>query len=122
MPFKVFFPTNSGFTLIALAQRAVPCRTEMKVDQLLPNAVKPLEPQSANVSSLEELLQLPWIKLVAESDGKLHRFSYRRMDDHWLLLADFHGTWRVMALVSGDDVEHIINPLPVWTYSKSPTS
>lgn len=94
----------------------------MQVDQLLPKPVKPLEPRTANVSSLEELLELPWIKFVAESDGKLHRFSCRRMEDHWLLLADFHGTWRVIALVSGDDVEHIINPLPVWTYSKSPTS
>ena len=92
----------------------------MQVDQLLPNLVKPLEPQSANVSSLEELLELPWIKLVPESDGKLHRFFCRRMDDHWLLLADFHGTWRVIALVSGDDAEHIINPLPFWTFSKAP--
>ncbi len=98
-------------------QRAVPCKTEMQVDQLLPNPVKPLEPQSANVSSLKELLELPWIKPVAESDGKLYRFSCRRLDDHWLLLADFHGTWRVIGLVSGDDAEHIINPLPVWTFS-----
>jgi hypothetical protein len=100
----------------------VPCKTEMQVDQLLPKTVKPLEPQSANVSSLEELMELPWIKVVLNNDGKFYRFSCRRMDDHWLLLADLHGTWRVTALVSGDDAEHIINPLPVWTYSKSPTS
>jgi hypothetical protein len=43
----------------------------MQVDQLLPNPVKPLEPQSANVSSLEELLELPWIKLVAERDVQI---------------------------------------------------
>ena len=90
----------------------------MQVDQLLPKTVKPFEPKSANVSSLEELLKLPWIKLVAESDGKLYRFSCNRMDDHWLLLADFHGTWRVIALLSGDDAEHIINTLPIWTPSK----
>jgi hypothetical protein len=94
----------------------------MQVDQLLPNPVKPLEPRSANVSSLEELLELPWIKLVAESDGKLYRYPCNRMDDHSLLLADLHGAWRVTALVSGDDAEHIINQLPVWTYSKSATS
>jgi hypothetical protein len=91
----------------------------MQVDQLLPNPVKPLEPQTANVSSLEELLELPWIKVVLNNHGKFYRFSCRHMDDHWLLLADFHGTWRVIALASGDDAEHIINPLPVWTYSKS---
>jgi hypothetical protein len=110
-----------GFSLIALASEPSH-ESVMQVDQLLPNRVKPLEPQSANVSSLEELLELSWIKLVAESDGKLFRFSCRRMDDHWLLLADFHATWRVIALVSGDDAEHIIHPLPVWTYSKPRSS
>ena len=94
----------------------------MQVDQLLPNPVKPFEPQSANVSSLEKLMELPWIKVVLNNHGKFYRFSCMRTDDHWLLMADLHGTWRVIALVSGDDAEHIINPLPVWTYSKSPTS
>ena len=74
----------------------------MQVDQLLPNPVKPLEPQSANVSSLEELLELPWIKVVLNNYGKFYRFSCRRTDDHWILMADLHGTWRVVALVSGN--------------------
>jgi hypothetical protein len=40
------------------------------------------------------------------------------MDGHWLLLADLHGTWRGIASVSGDDAEHIINTLPIWTFSR----
>jgi hypothetical protein len=95
---------------------------KMKVDQLLPNPVKPLEPQSANVSSLEELLDLPWIKVMAQYNATFYRFSCRRPDDHWLLMADLHGTWRVSALLSGDDVEQIINPLPIWTLPKSPST
>ena len=98
------------------------CEIEMRVDELLPKSAEPSKPESANVSSLEELMELPWIKFVARNDGKFYRFFCRGTDDHWLLMADLHGTWRVIALVSGDDAEHIINPLPVWTYSKSPTS
>ena len=90
----------------------------MRVDELLPNSAEPFKPESANVSSLEELLDLPWITFVARNDGKFYRFSCNRMDDHWLLLADLHGTWRVIALVSGDDAEQIINPLPLWTLPK----
>jgi hypothetical protein len=90
----------------------------MRVDELLPNSAEPSKPESANVSSLEELLELPFIKFVARNHGKFYRFSCRRMDDHWLLLADLHGTWRGIASVSGVDAEHIINTLPVWTYSK----
>jgi hypothetical protein len=96
----------------------------MRVDELLPNSAEPFKPESANVSSLEELLDLPWIKFVARNHGKFYRFSCRRMDDcrrmdgHWLLLADLHGTWRGIASVSGDDAEHIINTLPIWTFSR----
>jgi hypothetical protein len=93
----------------------------MKVRQLPPNYVEWLEPQSANVSSLEELLELPWIKLLAQKEHKFYRFSCNRMDDHWLLMVGLQeGAWRVVAVVSGDDAEYIMNPLPVWTYSKSP--
>jgi hypothetical protein len=94
----------------------------MKVDQLLPNSVEPFEPQSANVSSLEELMELPWIKAVLNNDGEFYRFSCRGPDDHWILMADLHGTWRVIGLVSGDDAKRIVNPLPVWTFSKSPST
>jgi hypothetical protein len=90
----------------------------MKVQQLLRNSVEPFEPQSANVNSLGELLELPWIKLMAQYDGKFYRFSCSRMGDDWLLMADLHGTWRVVALVSGDDAEHIIKSLPFWTLPK----
>jgi hypothetical protein len=102
----------------------VRCEGEMKVDELLPESAEPFKPESANVSSLEELLELPFIKFVARNHGKFYRFScrrmddFRRMDDHWLLLADLHGTWRVIGLLSGGDAEHIINPLPMWTFSK----
>jgi hypothetical protein len=91
----------------------------MRIDELLPKSAEPFKPESTNVSSLEELMELPWIKFVARNDGEFYRFFCRGTDDHWLLMADLHGTWRVIALVSGDDAEHIINPLPVWTYSKS---
>jgi hypothetical protein len=57
------------------------------------------------------------MKLTAQSGGKFYRFSCR--DDIWILVADLHGAWRVMGLVSGDDAEDIINPLPVWTPSNS---
>jgi hypothetical protein len=100
----------------------VRCESEMRVDELLPNSATPFKPESANVSSLEELLELPWIKFVSRNGGKFYRFSCMRTDDHWLLMADLHGTWRVIGLVSGDDVEHIINTLPIWTYSKSPST
>lgn len=90
----------------------------MKVDQLLPNSVEPFEPQSANVSSLEELLELPWIKSLARIDHKFHRFSRNRIDDRWFLMAERQdGAWRVAGFVSGEDAEHIMSPLPVWTYS-----
>ena len=87
----------------------------MKVQQLLRNAA---EPQTANVTSLEELIELPWIKPVAQTGGKFHRFSSKNMDGHWILLADWHGSWRVIAIAGGDDVERILNKLPVWTYSE----
>jgi hypothetical protein len=90
----------------------------MKVDELLLNSAEPFKPERASVSSLEELMELPWIKVVLDNRGKFYRFSCRRPDDHWLLMADLHGTWRVVALVSGDGSEHIINTLPVWTFSK----
>jgi hypothetical protein len=36
---------------------------------------------------------------------------------HFLLMAELQeGAWRSVALVSGDDVDRIMNPLPVWTY------
>jgi hypothetical protein len=90
----------------------------MKVRQLSPNYVELVEPQSANVSSLEELLELPWIKLLAQKKHKFYRFSCNRMNDHFLLMAELKkGAWRVVAIVSGDDFDHIMNPLPVWTCS-----
>ena len=91
----------------------------MKVDELLSKSAEPFQPESANVSSLEELLDLPWIKVVARYNATFYRFSCDRMDDHWLLLADLHGTWRVIAVLSGDDAEQIIHPLAVWTLPKS---
>jgi hypothetical protein len=91
----------------------------MKVQQLLRNSVEPFEPQSANVSSLEELLELPWIKRVAQYNGKFYRFSCSGMGDDGLLMANLHGTWQVMATLSGDDAKDIINSLPIWTLSKS---
>jgi hypothetical protein len=91
----------------------------MKVDQLLSNPVKHLEPQSANVSSMEELLELPWIKDLANNDAKFYRFSCIRMNDNWILTAELHGVWHVMALVSGEDSGRIIDSLPMWTPSKS---
>jgi hypothetical protein len=90
----------------------------MQVQQLLPKFVEPFKPESANVSSLEELMELPWFKVVLNNHGKFYRFSCKRTDDHWILMADLHGTWRVVALASGDDSGRIINPLPVWTPSK----
>ena len=53
-----FFSPPIRFYLSGTRQRAVPSKTEMKVRQLPPNYVEWLEPQSANVSSLEELLEL----------------------------------------------------------------
>jgi hypothetical protein len=91
----------------------------MNVERLLRNSVEPFEPQSANVTSLEELLELPWIKPIAQYDGKFYRFSCSGMDNDWLLMADLHGTWRVIATLSGDDAKHIINSLPIWTLPKS---
>jgi hypothetical protein len=90
----------------------------MRIDELLPKSAEPFNPESENVSSLEELMELPWIKVVLNNHGKFYRFSCRRMDDHWILMADLHGIWRVIGLVSGDDVERIINTLPIWTFSK----
>jgi hypothetical protein len=90
----------------------------MQVQQLLPKSVEPFKLESANVSCLEELMEVPWIKVVLNNHGKFYRFSCRRMDDHWLLMADLHATWRVVALVSGDGSERIINTLPIWTFSK----
>ena len=114
----MFFPTNSGFALIALPGQPVRCASEMRIDQLLPKSAEPFKPESENVSSLEELMELPWIKVVLNNHGKFYRFSCRQTDDHSLLMADLHGTWRVIALVSGDDAEDIINTLPIWTLSK----
>ena len=91
----------------------------MKVQQLLPDSVQPSEPESANVNSLDELLELPWMKLVVQQGGKFYRFYSRRTEDHWILMAEIHGMWRVMALATGDDAEHIISTLPVWTHLKS---
>jgi hypothetical protein len=90
----------------------------MKVQQLPRNAPEPFKPQTANVTRLEELMELPWIKPVAQSGGIFHRFSSKNMDGYWLLLADWHGSWRVIAIVSGDDAEQILNKLPVWTCSE----
>jgi hypothetical protein len=90
----------------------------MRVDELLPNSAERSKPETANVSSLEELMELPWIKVVLNNHGKFYRFSCRRTDDHWILIADLHSTWRVVALVSGDGAEHIISTVPIWTFSK----
>ena len=98
------------------------CEIEMRVDELLPNSAAPFKAERASVSSLEELMELPWIKVVLNNHGKFYRFSCMRTDDHWLLMADLHGTWRVIGLVSGDDVEHIINTLPIWTFSRPRSS
>ena len=84
----------------------------MRVDELVPNCAGPFKPETSNVSSLEELMELPWIKVVLNNHGKFYRFSCRRGDDHWILLADLHSTWRVIGLVSGDDATKIVNPLP----------
>ena len=90
----------------------------MKVRQCLSNYVELFEPRSANVSSLEELLELPWIKSLARTDHKFHRFSRNRIDDRWFLMAERQdGAWCVAGFVSGEDAEHIMSPLPVWTYS-----
>ena len=90
----------------------------MKVRQCLSNYVELFEPGSANVSSLEELLELPWIKSLARIDHKFHRFSRNRIDDRWFLMAERQdGAWRVAGFVSGEDAEQIMSPLPGWTYS-----
>jgi hypothetical protein len=87
----------------------------MKVRQLLANYVELFELQRANVSSLEELLELPWIKPLAQIDCKFYRFSSNRADGHFMLVSEpLEGAWRVEALVSGDDAKNIMNPLPVW--------
>jgi hypothetical protein len=91
----------------------------MKVQQLLRNSVEPFEPQSANVSSMEELLELPWIKDLAKNGAKFYRFSCSSTDDNWILTAELHGVWHVMALASGEDSGRIIDPLPMWTPSKA---
>ena len=94
------------------------CETEMKVRRLFPKSVEPFEAQSANVSNLQELLDLPWIKDLVKKDAKFYRHSCNHTDDNWLLMAEWNGIWHVMALVSGDDSGRIVNPLPVWTPSK----
>jgi hypothetical protein len=94
------------------------CEIEMRVDELLPKSAEPSKPESANVSSLEELMELPWIKVVLNNHGKFYRFSCGRTDDHWILMADLHGTWRVVSLVSGNGSEDIINTIPIWTFFK----
>jgi hypothetical protein len=38
------------------------CEIEMRVDELLPNSAAPFKAERASVSSLEELMELPWIK------------------------------------------------------------
>jgi hypothetical protein len=58
----------------------------MRVDELLLNSAEPFKPERANVSSLKELVELPWIKVVLDNHGKFYRFSCRRPDDHWLLM------------------------------------
>jgi hypothetical protein len=91
----------------------------MNVRQLLPSYDKSSEPQSANVSSLEELLDLPWIKLVGK-DAKIYRFSSGYTGNDWILMTELRGTQEVLALLSGDDVLGIIKTLPVFPVSKSP--
>jgi hypothetical protein len=91
----------------------------MQVQQLLPKSVEPFKLESANVSCLEELMEVPWIKALANNNAKFYRFSCRRMDDNWILTAELHGVWHVMALVSGEDSQRIIDPLPMWTPSKA---
>jgi hypothetical protein len=114
------FSNNSGFCHIAPSSKLCHLQLEMNVRQLLANYVGLFELQRANVSSLEELLELPWIKPLAKIDCKFYRFSRNRTDGHFMLVSEpLEGAWRVEALVSGDDAAHIMNPLPVWSHFKS---
>jgi hypothetical protein len=82
----------------------------MNVRQHLPSAVKIFEPENANITTLEELLDLPWLQF--------NRLSHHCMrKGHWVLMAELKGVWRAVAFVSGDDAEYIMNMLPRWTYA-----
>src|ERR1700730_12307906 len=118
MPLKGVSPQKIRFCPNCTPQPAMRCEIEMRVDELLPNSAVPFKAERASVSSLEELTELPCIKGVLDNHGKFYCFSCRRPDDHWLLMADLHSAWRVVALVSGDGAERIVNTLPVWTFSK----
>jgi hypothetical protein len=116
---KVLFSNNSGFATLHPATSCVIYSLRMKVRQLLANYVGLFELERANVSSLEELLELPWIKPRAQIDRKFYRFSCHHMDGHFMLVSEpLEGACRVEALVSGDDAENIMNPLPVWSHFK----
>jgi hypothetical protein len=89
----------------------------MYVRQLLANYVGLSELEKATVDSLQELLELPWLKPLAQINCKFYRFSCNRTDGPLMLVSEpLEGAWRVEALVSGDDAENIMNPLPLWSH------
>jgi hypothetical protein len=97
----------------------MPSKSEMEVAQHVSGCVESFEPQTANVSSLKELLELPWIKTFVRRDRTFCRFTLNRVDEptiFMLITEPKKGERQVVAFVSGEDAKGIMNPLPVWTY------
>jgi hypothetical protein len=71
-----------------------------------------MKPNEARVETLDELLEVPWIKAWKE-DRRFYRFS--RSEGHRLLIAerDRGREWYVVARIRGD-----IGALPTWEYPK----
>lgn len=87
----------------------------MKVRQHIPGFVSGVEPDEATVTTLAELLALPWVSRWA-TDPTFHRFS---VSNGRLLMAEQNGgaNWWVVAYLDGAP-----SGLPAWARPTSPTS
>ena len=81
----------------------------IRLRQYAPTFVEGFEPNVATVSSVAEMLALPWVQAFAEIPG-FHRWSYK---DRLLMLEREGGRkWLVVAMIEEGDVP--ATELPDW--------
>ena len=90
----------------------------MKIKQHLPSYVD-AEIQTAEVNTLEEVLELPWVIIWSDfnvPNEKFEKFSRVQIGNLHALMAEFTNSWYVVGYVEGD----LLESLPQWRDSGDP--
>ena len=97
----------------------------MKIRQHIPSCCSGVTPNEAEFTTVEELLEIDWVKLAKE-DKDFYRFSFSFRDEpdifSALMLELNEGKfWWVIGYVPFENAKQLKDKLPNWTptYSKS---